>query len=39
MDVALRALKAHEVDLSPKQKNKQKREEEDDHFLEMKRQF
>jgi len=36
VDDALRALKAKEVDLSPKQKNKQKLKDEDDYSLETK---
>jgi len=39
VDIALRALEAHEVDLSPKQKNKQKHEEEDDYSLQTKWKF
>jgi len=39
IDCAVRALKAHEVELSPKKKNKRKIEEEDDHSPKTKRQF
>jgi len=39
VDVAFRALKAEEVDLSPKQKNKWKLEDEDDYSTKTKRQF
>jgi len=39
VNVTLRALKAHEVHLSPYRKNKQKCEDNDDFSLETKRQF
>jgi hypothetical protein len=39
IDCAVRVLKAHEVELSPKKKNKRKIQEEDDHSPETKRQF
>jgi len=39
VDIALRALEAHEVDLSPKQKNNWKDEEEDDYFPQIKHQI
>ena len=41
VDAALRALKVEEVDLSPRQTSKQKREDDDDndHSRETKRQF
>ena len=39
VDGALRALKAHEVDLSPQQRNKRKREDNDDFSPDTKRQF
>ena len=39
MDAALRTLKAQEVDLSPKRRQKKKMEDEDDYSPETKRQF